>query len=203
MEKLTSIEKISGIDEIESSIIPTGKKIDLALLLLGKKEATQLGNFKIPASDQERKSIIEEFDEEFQTVIELIDRLRLPFYIKQRPNEADDIIGFSILVSKNEEDLARFVEADTNSDDTTFGLMVGYPKTAVEAYRTKEAFDYETELPEDQSNALAHEEGLKPFLHFMSSREHWLEELAFARNNRDLIKEKAPKLYQEIIHSSE
>jgi hypothetical protein len=190
-------ERGPKVELIEEADIPVGKKLDLALLILDRKEATQLGNFHIPESDTDRKNTFVEFNAEYQSILTLLQQLSLKYKVRQEPKEDDDIIGFSVLVSRDEQKLERFIEADESGDDRTFGLLVGYPESAINAYQTEDAFDWSDELPA-KTVASLQEEHIEPFLHFMPSRSHWAEELDFARHNRDLVRDNAPKLYQEL-----
>ena len=59
--------------------------------------------------------------------------------------------------------LERFVQADKEDDDKTFGSILGYPPTAIETYNTDKKFDPHEELsPEDLEKLEA--EGIHCFL---------------------------------------
>lgn len=84
----------------------------------------------------------------------------------------EGVVGFSVLVSKDENILKNLAYADKDGDDKTFGLILGYPTTAVEIYGTDKKFDYRQELSlADLEKFRA--EGILPFLLFTPSREHW------------------------------
>lgn len=187
------------IETLQSSSLETIKKYDLAQLLLDRKQATQLGSFDVIESDEHRKQLEREMGEEYRAATELLQKLGLKFQ-GEPPKEDNGIYGFSLTIAKTEENLNKAVEADKAGKDKEYGVLMGYPKTAVEAYQTEEAYDLETELPKDELEKLE-EEGVLAFLEFMPSKSHWKEELDFVRETQKEIKEKASELHDEIIEA--
>jgi len=185
------------IELVESSALETIKKFDLAQLLLGRKQAAHLGSYDVVESDEHRKQLEKEMGEEYQTITELLNKLGLSFQ-RTSPAEDNGIYGFSLFIAKNQENLAKAVEADETKNDKEFGVLMGYPKTAVDAYQTENAFDLKAELPKAELDKLEKEEVLA-FLEFMPSKGHWREELDAVRETQRLLKEKAPELYDEIV----
>lgn len=204
MPKAVELPELDYLKLIESASLSPGKKLDVALLLLGKKPATQVGNFQVVdgLSPKEKENIENEFAKEFEAVLEMLDALSLRHSVKQYPQETDGIFGYSILVASDDDALSKTVNADEQGDDAAFGLLMGYPETAVQAYLSGDSFDYDEELPFEDYESLK-EEGLMPFLYFMPSKAHWKEEFEYARGNRDLIREKCPKLYTELVDGIE
>jgi hypothetical protein len=194
-ERQESVKRM--IELVESSSLKTNKKFDLMQLLLDRKQAAQFGNYDVIESDEHRTQLEKEMAEEYRTISELLTKLGLFFHGKP-PAEDNGIYGFSILVAKTSENLVGVEEADTSKNDKEFGVLMGYPKTAVDAYNTKDAFDLETELSKEELEELK-QEGVLAFLEFMPSKGHWQEELNFVRETQRLIKEKSPRLYYEII----
>lgn len=188
------------LEILEQSRLEVGKKLDLALLILKRKQAAQLGNYDIIESDEHRELLVQEFQKEFFEIEELLKELKVP-YRSSPPQEDRGIYGFSFLIAEKEEILEKVVEAEKSKDDKTFGDLMGFPKTAVDAYRTERVFDYEEELSKDELEQLK-QDGVLPFLYFMPSRDHWNEELNYAKETQKLIKEKAPLLYAELVPKS-
>lgn len=92
------------------------------------------------------------------------------------------------------------------------GELLGYPRTAAEAFdrgRKEDAMGkylileeknwWESLSEEERKNLL--EEGVLNFLTFKLSRENWRQELETVRRWQEVIKEKAPRIYQEITIS--
>ncbi|MBK5215534.1 MAG: hypothetical protein JJE53_01860 [Candidatus Pacebacteria bacterium] len=192
----------NSLESIENSNLENENKLELALLMLDKKQGVQLGDFKIINSENEKEIIIKEFSEKLLNIIKTLEAIGLKHEIVKELSEDNGIIGFSVLVSKETNTLDKFVKADKEDDDKTFGLIVGYPASAVDAYGTDKALNIEQELPKAELEKL-HSEGVLPFLLFMPSKEHWNEELDWARENQRLIKEKTPKLYKELNQTRE
>jgi hypothetical protein len=191
-----------AIELVENSILESGKKLELMLLLLDKKQGVQLGNYQIAESEEEKKKVTEEFTQELSEIEKLLNELKLQYKIVKELGDDNGIVGFSVLTSKDKGILSKFVQANNEDDDKAFGLILGYPATAVETYGTDQAFNIHEELAQDDLERLK-SEGILPFLLFMPSKEHWDEELEWARENQQLVKEKAPKLYQELIQTKE
>lgn len=187
----------NSLEALESSSIGTLNKFDLAQLLLGLREAVQLGDYDVIESDEHRKKLEIETGEEYRTISELLNKLELPFH-GEPPKEDNGIYGFSLLIGKDEENLAKVIKADITKNDKEFGALMGYPKTAVDAYRTGNAFDLRAELSGAELGKLEQEEVLA-FLEFMPSKQHWQEELDYVRAMQKTLKEKSPRLYHEII----
>lgn len=189
------------IEKIEKSTLKASDKIDLMLLVLGKKYATYLGDRDIAESEEHKEKLIEEFTKELNDTTTLLNDAKLPHEITEKIEDDDEIIGFSLMVAKEEDNLNKIVEADKNNDDKTIGLLLGYPKTAVETYNTPDAFDIETELPEEY--AKLRKEGMLPFLRFTPSRSHWKEELEWARDNKEIIEKNSPDTLNKAIEEYE
>ena len=189
------------IELIENAELSTSKRLDLMLFALGEKPALQLGDYDVIESDKHKQELIAEFSEEMATIKNLLENLRCSYEITKDLEDRDGIMGFSFLVSRDQAELARVAKADADGDDKTFGEMMGYPKTAIDAYGTADAFDYRVELSQEELKALE-DEGVIPFLEFMPSKQHWDEELAWARKMKDLVKEKSPTFYGTLIAES-
>ena len=197
-------KEIDKIDKIEDCPLETGKKLDLALLLLDRKKVAYLGNHKIVENDEEKQKFIKEFSQKLKDIKKTCEELGFLYNTEGLKVEDEVIVGFNISISKSGEDLTKFTDAEKKGDDKTMGLMFGYPETAVEAYNSEKSLDFEaflkTELPEKERKQLE-EEGVIKFFSFQPSKEHWKEELNKAREDQSLIKEKAPCLYEEIMKS--
>ncbi|MFA5747287.1 MAG: hypothetical protein WC926_04435 [Candidatus Paceibacterota bacterium] len=194
LEGEDGLEK-NRIEMLQRSEIEIGSKLDLALLILKRKEAAFLGNADIIESEEHKEKLERKFQEEFCNIEEVLKETKL-LYRATPPHDDQGVYCFSFLVSGSENGLEKAIEAQKNKDDRSLGLLLGYPETAVDAYMTDKKFDYHKELPKDELGKLE-KEGVLPFLEFMPSREHWKDELSWAKENQNLIKEKAPSLYEE------
>lgn len=195
-------EKIKeSIEKIENALLPVDQKIDLMLLMLDRKSATFLGDLDGVESEEHKQKLIKEFTEEFNTLIVLLKDIDLPYEIIREVENRDDTIGFSIVVTKEVENLTKIERAVRENDDRTMGLLFGYPKTAVETYNTQDAIDLETEFPDEF--AILRKEGMVPFLGFAPSKSHWKEELEWARDNKKSIEQHSPNTLNLAIKESE
>lgn len=188
-----------NIELVENSTVDSNSKVELILLLLDRKQGMQYGDFKVIESDNE-KEIQNEFTAELSEILRIITKTGLQHQITRELTSSEGLIGFSVLISKDKNILDKFTKADKDGDDKTFGLILGYPPTAIETYNTDKKFNPHEELSPDEIKKLE-DEGLMPFLLFMPSRDHWIDELEWARENQRLIMEKSPKLYKELLAS--
>jgi len=185
------------LKQIEKIRLDGNKKLDLALLILGKKEATQLGSYDIIGPESHKKKLQKEFGSEFETIKKVLDKIGLLYYT-EGVKEDRGILGFSFLITRNNRSLKKIRKAVAKKDDKTFGLMMGYPETAVNTYRTEEALDIDKDLSEGERKQLE-DENLLPFVGFKPSKSHWKEELEYVKHIQTLIKERSPKLYRQMI----
>ena len=108
------------------------------------------------------------------------------FYISRDPQIAKEAMA---LASKKNDD------RHTPESQERFGLLMGYPKTAVEAYikNINDPRSQEPELPEDVEFA-----EYMDFKNFVVSQDHWREELETVKRWAETIREIAPDLYKKI-----
>ncbi len=114
-------------------------------------------------------------------------------------------------MSRGKETAEQLKEAILLVDHEKMGRLFGIPETAVQAYvkareegREKELLfenlgEWWQSLPEEEKKSLTEEEKeIFDFLTFTLSRQHWEEELEVLRRRREVIKTKAPNLYEEL-----
>lgn len=196
-------EKIELIEKLPLSSWTSWDKKVLLLVLLGEKPAAcpcLEQRFYKREAVKERPKIAERLAKEKEETKEILDKLGLPHKEKAFEYEEEKMynIGYHFYVGKDSEKLARLMEA---RDDREIGLSLGYPESAVDAYVNETSLDYEElikSLSSEELQALQ-KEGVFKFLDFRPSRDHWQEEIEIARKRQALIKEKSPKIYQEII----
>ena len=189
------------LEEIENMELNGNKKLDLALFILGKKEALQLGSYDVVESEEHKKDLQKEFQLEFDIIKKVLDRFKL-LYDTKGINEDRGILGFSFLATRDDDSLQKIKEAAERKDDKTFGLMMGYPETAVGTYNTKEALNMGKDLSREEKEYIK-DNDIEPFIDFMPSKAHWEEEIEHVKQNQSLIKEKSPELFRQIIEDYE
>ena len=99
--------------------------------------------------------------------------------------------------SKVEELKRALVEGNRR----TIENLLGYPETSIESSlegRVLEETEWWESLPQREKEDLL-QEGVLDFINFPLSKAHWQEELEVARRRQAKIKEKAMKLYSEIL----
>ena len=194
------MKKKKKIEIIEKSSISADDKLSLALLLLDRKDVSFLGNAEIIREEDELK-IIEKFKKELEENKRILDEAGFSYRASDIKLK-DEIASFSIEVAKNNNKLLELIQACEKGDDKKIGELLGFPKTAIEAYDIDEALDFEIffkeELSEAEREELA-ESGILNFVGFRPSCEHWKEEFIEVKEDQEIIKERAPKLYSEIV----
>lgn len=204
-ETFSEIEKEIGKIE-KSKILETDQKLDLiSFFLLKERKVVYPGNHKIIELKEEEEKIKEKFTKEIEEIKKFFELFSLPYSIIDQLKTEGNIVGFNMAAGKTKEDLEKFLKAVKENDDKTKGYLLGYPKTAVEAYGTEDSLYFEEffaqKLSEEEQRKLEEEEEALKFLYFQPSKKHWQEELNEVRKLQSLIKERAPILYQEIIKS--
>jgi hypothetical protein len=180
---------------------PMHGRIDAANLILvteGLKPATGISLFYYKEGEKEYSE--EDFYLDIQGVYNLLEELGLPYdhAIEKATEEYPYDIAF-FEVGKDEEALQQLHEA--NNEQTAvekhmkLGKAYGYPETMIEAYTTGRLMK-KNELPEDLKN-----DPVVKFVNFYLSKDHWEEELEWVRGQMEVIRRKAPKLYEEIVNS--
>lgn len=193
------------VEMIEKSPLEYQDKMELALLYLGEKPAIWIDTptshrvFYKSEKKREEIKIFNKLSAEKENLEQVLKDLKLVYEFQK--NEIDDEktygIEYSFLVAKNSENLSRLKDAIQIEDGKETGLILGYPKTAVEAFDSNNTLDYK-KLPKEEIEKLI-EEGTSKFLDFHLSKDHWQEELNLVKRHQALIKEKFPNLYKEII----
>lgn len=105
------------------------------------------------------------------------------------------------MVGQGLEKLNQLKEAWQSGKNEEIGRALGYPESAVDAFIKGEVLDIGEDLKsltKEERKALKEEEVFK-FLTFGLSKNNWREELELVRRYQKAIKEKSPKIYNEII----
>ena len=190
---MTLEERLRIIDRGKSQL--TGDRLMLAYMLLDeKKRGTLIGcGIGAPGSATQHEYARRALVEYFTNARNLVDRLQIPRIIREPREDSERIWRFQIFCARNVEDLQEFERVDAQGAACTFGLMLGYPHTAAEAFQTPEMISHD-----GHRGAMKGNEDLYGFLDFRPSRTHLKEELAFVRRRKDLIEEKCPRLYAQV-----
>jgi len=215
-------EKVD-IEEIENShFLFTQDRMILILTYIGEKPATKI---EFSYIEQRPYDDLNKVTLEREKLERLLKKLGLKFKIIKRimVNENGfEKITFEFLISKDEKKIEELEKAINEKDERKMGELYGYPKTAVDAYvksmrilkeDRKDEMDILLEsifdrkkwfdsLSEEERSKLI-KEGVLSFQTFTFSKKHWGEELDFVRRWQSIIREKAPRLYQEIIESKD
>ncbi|MDO9580235.1 MAG: hypothetical protein Q7J06_06655, partial [Bacteroidales bacterium] len=71
-----------ALGQIEKIELDGDKKLDLALFILGKKEAVQIGGYDVIESENHKKDLQKEFQSEFDIIKKVLDKFRLLYDTK-------------------------------------------------------------------------------------------------------------------------
>ena len=190
----------------------------LILTYLGEKPVSKI---EISFTERHPYSDLAEIIDQKERLEQLLRTLGLKFKIVEKrtvdENGFEEII-FEFLISRDEKKIEELEKAINEGDEVRMGELYGYPKTAVEAYvksmqilreGEKDVLDISLEsifderewfnnLSPEEKNSLI-KEGVLNFKVFTFSKKHWREELNVVRRWQSIIRERAPRLYQEII----
>lgn len=149
-------------------------------------------------------------DSERAKIEEILKRINLSFKVKEYEDldsEGKTVSFFHFFIAKDEKILEELERALSEKDHETLGRLFGFPESAIKAYAGEERserkrFDFRKawqQLSQEEREVLK-EEGVLDFVTWIPS-ENWREELEIARKWQRIIKEKAPRLYEEIRKS--
>lgn len=181
-----------------------GGKIDIIAVYKGLKPASIIGMHRGDSPEY----IFENKVTEFQDTLH---KLAIKFIITAADPKNEHI---EFLIGKNDENLKELSNAYYSTFERTaedyspesfqkfqrtreqrIGYALGYPHTAVDAFVDPDQGSIEEdELPEEIQKS----DELK-FVNFILSRDHWQEELEYARQKAELVKEIAPEIYNRTV----
>jgi hypothetical protein len=200
MEKKESadIERMENLD-----FLGTQDRMNLILTYLGEKPTSEI---EIVYDSKKPLAELQEVLSRKEDLERNLNAFGLRFKILEREKTDEDGFDrkeFQFLVGKEEKNLGELEKALLAKDDKKIGKLFGYPETAVEAFskgwdKILDEKEWWQELSEKERNDLL-QEGVLNFRNFALSKEYWREELETVRKWQSIIKEKAPKLYQEMI----
>lgn len=196
--------ELKGIEVIENSKIGEIDKAELLLVFLGEKDGywhPVVDTF--PTNDlkkrEETRNRIDKVKKEF---LEILKNMQVYYHLEEFETETEEgkvKMGFNFFVSSDRERMENLKEAHKNQNSLEIGLALGYPKTAVEGYLEDDIFDteeYLTSLSKEEREKM--EEQLK-FRFFALSKKNWRKELELVKKYQEVVRNKSPKIYQEII----
>lgn len=170
-------QKISVIEKIPTGVAPRGEVI---LVLLGEKPAVEM---YIANKDDAPKAI---------------DDLRsvgLFAEISEKPREYHNPNSADILVARSQDILDELKQTHSYEHHERYGELMGYPKTAVDAFVGKDGSE---RLSEEEQDKLL---DIMPDIlggTFVFSKEHKDEELAVVKRRVKLLAQKAPELFYDL-----
>lgn len=204
------------IKEVEKSKLAIDDKVNLLLTTAGLKPASEINLF-IKEEDIGKSLTQRMSEEEIKQAISAIEKSGVLFKLGERKideyeyEEMEDPGKFtgkkgrrkteyiSILVGHNEENLHKLEKALQGAeklgktDPEKFGLALGFPPTAVEAFVGKREPINIVDLPREvwESDAALFS---TPTL----SKDNWKEELKTGQARSDFIKSTSPAIYEEM-----
>lgn len=102
-------------------------------------------------------------------------------------------------VAREPQIAERLKRAHDEGDERTFGELVGFPPTAVDAYVGSEQGRGGKLLDPVDLPAVVRESESMAFAQYRLSKEHWREEIGTARRWAEEVKRVSPHLYAEIV----
>ena len=197
------------LEVIEKSSLSPQDKEDLLLVYLGEKPAVWIGTgnrFYKTETEEVRREKMESLNRKGEETKRVLENLSLPnhFYSHGTEEEKTILMSHDFLVGQDSGKLKRLREVLESGESKDIGLALGYPESAVEAFIKGEVLDRAKDLKrlsKKERDELKKEEVFK-FLTFGLSKSNWREELELVRKYQRAIKEKSPRIYDEIIESA-
>jgi hypothetical protein len=200
------------VERVEKSRLETFDKVNFLLTKLGLKPASVLEiPIQLKALEEKDAKETSNFssEQDMQEIIEMISSsglksqseiriINASYRSRQEPESGKYFEGewksIEIFIANNQENLEKISKAWKSDDIESIGKVLGFPKTAVEAYSKKEDRLYINELPAEIVEA-----NYAKFASFTLSKNNWQEELETAKKWADAIRKNSPNLYREII----
>ncbi len=196
----------SHIKTVEHMDIMIAEKVDLVLLLLGEKYATEV---VLDSDEYPDDSPAKRIDRNAVRIIgHQLDTLPLVYTIDNEqlivtlarsyaPTEAhlvdDGRTRITIHIAADQNRLEQLSRSVHDMDHATLGYLYGFPDTAVEAFVNNRVGDDE-QLPEETRKSVAYE-----FAQFRFSRNNWRQELATGQRWADLLRQHSSFIYREFL----
>ncbi len=168
---------------------------DILLVWDGFKPAAIVELSYFPRSKFSR----EEFHRKIGNLKKILQKLDLHYRLQVNYSKRKREVAHYSYIARNQKKLEEVIVADaemnTKKRRLQIGVLLGYPKTAAEAFANGKTLNYRN-LP----SAVSQKKELK-FLNFRLSR-HWRRELEYMRKRARAIKQITPDLYMKIIKGS-
>lgn len=181
IKKIILLRKVLSEQEIADILLVWGRFKPAAMIELSYFPAARFSRKEFRKKIGDLEKILQKLDLHY--------RLRINY-----PKRKKEVTHYSY-IARNQKKLKEIIAADkegnTKKRRLKVGLLLGYPRTAVQAFANGEVLN---RLP---PHVLKREE-LK-FLNFRLSR-HWRRELDYVRKRTKAIKKISPKLYQRILN---
>lgn len=170
-------QKISVIEKIPTGVAPRGEVI---LVLLGEKPAVEM--YMTDKVDANK-------------AVEDLKSIGLFAEISEKSREYHNPDSADVLVASSQEILEELKQTNSYEHHERYGELMGYPKTAVDAFVGKNGAE---RLPKEEQDKLL--DILPDILGgtFVFSKEHKDEELAVVKRRAKLLAQKAPELFYDL-----
>jgi hypothetical protein len=164
-------ENIKKIEQLDIGSVPRAEAI---LVLLELKPATEFATMK--------------WNEKPEKVADTLRQAGISVNVREpnKKEKSEKATGF-FTIAKSEQDLKKLMSIDPGKDHVEYGKLMGYPKSAIEAFKTKKTLEFE-EAPELENFALK----------FKLSKTNWQEEIKTLKQWNRALKKYAPDLYKKL-----
>lgn len=198
-----------GINLFEKSFLRDSEKADLILTYLKEKPCTDI---EIIYSAKNPLSDVQDIEKRISELEELLKTTGLSFSILE--SEGADEHGFDykiiqFIIGSSENDVLAMKKAMEANDVRTKGILYGFPETAVDSFDNglkNNNFDEIMLNQREWWNALTYQQkkdllriGIPQIMCFKPSKKHLKSEINTLEKWLEVIKEKAPDLYERII----
>jgi hypothetical protein len=161
-----------AVKAIESINTGTEQRAQIILVLLGLKPATELSLFANNSTPEETEALLEQAG---------------LLYIRKESNDHQwTSAKYEYVVAKDEATLQQLLNSSSSESHEEYGLLMGYPETAVKAFTAGDLYD--GPLPADIEDSI---------FKLRFSKDHFEEEFETVRKWNTAINEYAPELLSQ------
>ncbi|SRR6056297_141489 len=173
-EKLKQ-ERIKKIEELDIGARP---KAEMMLVLLGEKPAMELGVYSWNSDPEEIERALE--DSGLSCA-------------RKETKEGENGPKSVLVVTREEDELEELLNLDPSQDHEEYGRLMGYPESAIKAFKDKK-FQLEEENYPDEEGVI---------FDFKLSRDNWREEWELLKRWSQIIKEYSPQTFEGLAGKKE
>jgi len=168
-----NIEEINKerIALLENLKIGSSQKVDIMLVVLGFKPATELDIYKYNDDEEKIKNVLK----------------NIGLLAEKKDTLGQKNVLAKIAIVRDREILNSLLKISSKKDHEIYGRLMGYPESAIQAFLNKDFYNERSVIFKDN------------IFFFKLSKENWREEFKVLSKWNNAIKKYSPLTHQKVI----